>query len=53
VESKELVASYAVLQTSSKEEAVELASRLLDMLGHGEVELRLISERGDIAGPAN
>jgi selenium-binding protein 1 len=44
IESKELVASYAVLQTSSKEEAVEIASRFLEVLGEGEVELRLISE---------
>jgi hypothetical protein len=44
IESKELVASYAILQTSSKEEAVEIASRFLEILGEGELELRLISE---------
>ncbi|HZL99244.1 MAG TPA: YciI family protein [Planctomycetota bacterium] len=46
-ESKELVASYAVLEVKSKAEAVEWTRRFLAALGSGEVELRQIQEPGD------
>ena len=41
-ESKELVAGFAILEAKSKEEAVELAKRFLDVAGEGECELRQI-----------
>src|SRR5688572_23582807 len=46
-ESKELVASYAVLQVGSKDEAIELTSRFLEVLGEGEVEIRQVYELSD------
>lgn len=44
-ESKELVAGFALLEAKSKEEAIELAKRFLDVVGDGECEIR------QIAGP--
>ncbi|HUY98799.1 MAG TPA: YciI family protein [Thermomicrobiaceae bacterium] len=38
-ESKELIASYALMQVDSREEAIEHTWSFLDMLGEGEVEL--------------
>jgi hypothetical protein len=46
-ESKELVASYAILQTKSKEEAIEWTTRFLNVLGTGECEIRQIYEPSD------
>src|SRR5262245_55620817 len=48
-ESKELVASYAILQTKSKEEAIEWTTRFLKVLGTGECEIRQIYEPSDFA----
>jgi len=48
-ESKELVASYAVLQVKSKEEAIEWTKRFLKVLGQGECEIRQIYEEADFA----
>jgi hypothetical protein len=48
-ESKELVASYALLQVRSMEEAVEWTRRFLDALGGGECELRPLYEESDFA----
>lgn len=45
-ESKELVAGFAILQASSKAEAIEMARRFLDVAGEGECELRQIYEGG-------
>jgi hypothetical protein len=39
-ESKEVVGGFALLQAESKEEAIELAKRFLDMAGEGECEVR-------------
>jgi hypothetical protein len=39
-ESKELVASYALLETKSLAEAVEWTTRFLRVLGEGECEIR-------------
>jgi hypothetical protein len=41
-ESKELVAGFAILEAKSKEEAIELAKKFLDVAGEGECELRQI-----------
>jgi hypothetical protein len=41
-ESKELIAGFALLQTRSREEAVEWARRFLAVAGDGETELRQI-----------
>jgi len=46
-ESKELVASYAVFQVNSKEEAIHWTTRFLETLGEGEVELRQIFDPSD------
>jgi hypothetical protein len=48
-ESKELVASYAILEVKSKEEAVAWTTRFLQVLGEGECELRPLFEPGDFA----
>ena len=41
-ESKELIAGFALLQTRSKEEALEWTRRFLAVAGDGETELRQI-----------
>jgi hypothetical protein len=43
-ESKELVASYAILETPTMAEAVEWTTRFLQVLGQGECELRPLFE---------
>jgi hypothetical protein len=42
VESKEIVAGFAVLEASSKEQAIQLARQFLAVAGDGECELRQI-----------
>jgi hypothetical protein len=51
-ESKELVASYAILETKDREEAVYWTKRFLEVLGRGECELReiMVLDEG-CAGP--
>jgi len=49
-ESKELIAGFAILQASSKAEAIELAKQFLEVAGEGECELRQIAEMSDF-GP--
>jgi hypothetical protein len=39
-ESKELVGGFAILKADSKEEAIELARKFLQVAGEGECELR-------------
>jgi hypothetical protein len=46
-ESKELVASYALMQVKSMEEAIEWTTRFLKVLGQGECELRPIFDPSD------
>jgi hypothetical protein len=41
-ESKELIAGFAILQANSKEEAIELTKKFLNVAGDGECELRQI-----------
>lgn len=48
-ESKELVASYALYQVKTMEEAVEWTTRFLKVIGAGECELRPIFEESDFA----
>ena len=43
-EAKELIAGFAILQARSKEEAIEMAKRFLEVAGGGECELRQICE---------
>jgi len=48
-ESKELVASYALFQVKSMDEAVHWTTRFLEVLGQGECELRPIFEASDFS----
>ena len=48
-ESKELVASYAILQVSSKAEAIERAQDFLNVVGGGEVDLWQVYQPSDFA----
>jgi hypothetical protein len=43
-ESKEVVGGFAILAADSKEEAVSLAKRFLDVVGDGECEIRELYE---------
>jgi hypothetical protein len=49
-ESKELIASYALLEVRSKAEAIEWTTRFLKVLGEGECEIRPLFEASD-CGP--
>ena len=49
-ESKELVAGFALLQTASKQEAIDLCKKFLDVAGEGECEIRQIVDASDF-GP--
>ena len=46
-ESKELIASYALFDVKSIDEAVYWTTRFLQVLGQGECEIRPIFEHGD------
>jgi hypothetical protein len=48
-ESKELIASYALLEVKSMAEAVHWTTRFLQALGTGECELRPLFEAGDFS----
>jgi hypothetical protein len=48
-ESKELVASYALFQVKSMDEAVHWTKRFLEVLGQGQCELRPIFEAEDFS----
>jgi hypothetical protein len=48
-ESKELIAGFALLQAKSKDEAIELARKFLDVAGDGECEIRQIFDPSDAA----
>jgi hypothetical protein len=51
-ESKELIASYALFEVKTMDEAVDWTTRFLKVLGSGETELRPIFEASDFAPPA-
>lgn len=40
VETKELIGGFAILQAKSKQEAIELTKRFLNVAGDGETEIR-------------
>jgi hypothetical protein len=48
-ESKELVASYALFQVKSMDEAIHWTKRFLEVLGQGECELRPIFDPEDFS----
>jgi hypothetical protein len=48
-ESKELIASYALFEVKSMDEAVHWTRRFLEVLGQGECELRPITEADDFS----
>jgi hypothetical protein len=43
-ETKELIAGYAIIEAKSKEHAIELTKRFLEVVGEGESEIRLMHE---------
>ena len=49
IETKELVASYALFQVNTMAEAIDWTTRFLKVLGGGECELRPIFEASDFA----
>ena len=50
-ESKELVGGFALLEAKSKEEAIEVTKRFLDVVGEGECEIRQLFEAPAAAAP--
>jgi len=46
-EAKELIAGFALLETKTKEEAIEYSKRFLKVAGDGETEIRLVYEPSD------
>jgi hypothetical protein len=52
-EAKELIAGFAILQARSKEEAIEMAKRFLEVAGGGECELRQLCEFENAEGSTN
>ena len=48
-ESKELVAGFAILEAASKQEAIELTRKFLEVAGGGECELRQVFTASDAA----
>jgi len=48
-ESKELIASYALIQVGSKEEAIERTVQFLEVIGGGEVEIWQVYEPSDFS----
>jgi hypothetical protein len=51
-ESKEVVGGFALLQATSKEQAIEFVERFLKVVGEGECELRQLYEAPAAAGAA-
>ena len=49
IESKELIGGFAVLEASSKAEAIELTKKFLDVAGDGECEIRQLFTAPDAA----
>ena len=52
-ESKELIASYAVFDVKTMDEAVVWTTRFLQVLGTGECEIRPIYEPGDFGAQSD
>ena len=49
-EAKEIVGGFALLEASSREHAIELTRRFLQVAGEGECEIRQLYEAGDAGG---
>jgi hypothetical protein len=49
-EAKELIAGFALIDVSSKDEAIEWATRFADLIGDVEIEIRQVVELSDF-GP--
>jgi hypothetical protein len=49
-ETKELIAGYSIVEAKSKQHAIELTKRFLEVMGEGECEIRLMHEGPD-CGP--
>jgi hypothetical protein len=47
VETKELIGGFAIINATSKEDAIEMTKRFLEIAGDGETEIRLLYEAGD------
>lgn len=52
-EAKEMVGGFAILKVNSKQEAIELARKFLQVAGEGECELRQLYEASADANCAN
>lgn len=50
-EAKEIIGGFALIQATSKEDAIEFNKRFLKVAGDGEVEIRQVFDAPD-AGPA-
>ena len=55
-ETKELIGGYSILQAKSKEEAIQLADRVVEVhvqagIPHVEIEIRPLFDAGDFAPP--
>jgi hypothetical protein len=48
-EAKEVIASYALIQVKSKEEAIERVTRFLKIFGEGEADIYQVYEASDLA----
>jgi hypothetical protein len=48
-ESKELIAGFAILEAASKQDAIELTRKFLEVAGGGECELRQVFTAADAA----
>jgi hypothetical protein len=51
-ETKELIASYALFEVKSMEEAIQWTKRFLQVLGEGECEIRPLFEPADFGPPS-
>ena len=51
-EAKELIGGFAIINASSKGEAIELTKRFLSVAGDGESEIRQLHEASDFAETA-
>jgi hypothetical protein len=49
IETKEIVAGFAILEAASKEQVIEMAKTFLEVAGGGECELRQIFTASDAA----
>jgi hypothetical protein len=48
-EAKEIIGGFALIQTATKEEAIEYTKQFLKVAGNGETEIRQVYEESDLA----